>query len=214
VLHAIKQIPYDVVLMDCQMPELDGYEATRLIRSEEQRHRRGAARLYIIAMTANAMSGDREECLTAGMDDYISKPVRMDEIESAIARGLHALNEACKKGEVDILDQETLKSVRELRTEGEPDPLAELIELFLHDTPARVAKILDAFKAGDVLELERAAHSLKGSSSNIGGKCLAAACADVRNIARDGKLPEAALVARVLSEFERLKPALEEEKKK
>jgi two-component system sensor histidine kinase/response regulator len=214
VLQAIKQIPYDLILMDCQMPELDGYEAARLIRSEEHTHRRGGPRLYIIAMTANAMSGDREECLTAGMDDYISKPVRIDEIEAAIARGLHALNEACKKGEVDILDHETLRSVRDLRTEGEPDPLAELIDLFLHDTPARVAKILDAFKAGDALELERAAHSLKGSSSNIGAKCLAAACAEVMNLARDGHLPEASLVARVLSEFERLKPALEEEKKK
>jgi CheY-like chemotaxis protein/HPt (histidine-containing phosphotransfer) domain-containing protein len=214
VLQAIKQIPYELILMDCQMPELDGYETTRLIRSEEQRNRRGGSRLYIIAMTANAMTGDREECLSAGMDDYISKPVRTDEIDAAIARGLHALNEACKKGEVDILDHDTLRSVRELRTEGEPDPLVELIDLFLHDTPARVTKILDAFKAGDAQELERAAHSLKGSSSNIGAKCLAAACAEVMNVARDGKLPEAALVARVLSEFERLKPALEEEKKK
>ena len=94
------------------------------------------------------------------------------------------------------------------------EPLVELIDLFLHDSPTRVAKILDTFKAGDVPELEKAAHSLKGSSSNIGAKCLAAACAEVMNIAREGKLPEAALVARVLSEFERLKPALEDEKKK
>ena len=214
VLQAIKQIPYDLILMDCQMPELDGYETTRIIRSEEHKLRRGGARLYIIAMTANAMAGDREECLTSGMDDYISKPVRTDEIDAAITRGLHALNEACKKGEVDILDHETLSSVRELRTEGEPDPLAELIDLFLQDTPTRVTKILDAFKAGDVHELERAAHSLKGSSSNIGAKCLSTACAEVMGIAREGKLPEAGLVARVLSEFDRVKPALEEEKKK
>jgi two-component system, sensor histidine kinase and response regulator len=209
VLHAIKQIPYDIVLMDCQMPELDGYEATRLIRSEEHKHQK--QRLYIVAMTANALAGDREECLRSGMDDYISKPVRMEELVGAIERGLKALDDACH-ADADILDKSLLESVRDLRAPGEPDPLAELIDLFLSDTPPRIARILDAFKAGDPAELERAAHSLKGSSSNLGAKCLANACTEIVNIARDGKLPEASLIARVLSEFERLKPVLEEQK--
>ena len=210
VLQAIKQIPYDIVLMDCQMPELDGYEATRLIRSEEhkqQKHRR----LYIVAMTAHALAGDREECLRCGMDDYISKPVRMEELDDAIARGLKALENACHP-EAEILDKGVLDGVRDLRAPGEPDPLAELIDLFLLDTPPRIARILDSFKAGDPAELERAAHSLKGSSSNLGAKCLADACTEIVNVTREGKLPEASSIARVLSEFERLKPVLEEQK--
>jgi CheY-like chemotaxis protein len=210
VLQAIKHIPYDIILMDCQMPELDGYEATRLIRAEEAQ--RSGRRLYIIAMTANALSGDREECLTAGMDDYVSKPVRMQELEAAINRGLQQIQNAPSENDMSLLDQEILQSVRDLRTPGEPDPLAELIDLFLQDTPPRIGKILDAFKAGDLPALERAAHSLKGSSSNLGANHLAGACFEVMNSARSGKLPEASTVARILSEFERLKPALEKER--
>ena len=210
VLQAVKQIPYDIILMDCQMPELDGYEATRLIRSEEHKLRH-SRRHYIIAMTANALTGDREECLRAGMDDYISKPVRIEELDSAIARGLSTIESACNE-ESEVLDKAVLQGVRDLREPGKPDPLAELIDLFLSDAPPRISKILDAFKAGDILELERAAHSLKGSSSNLGAKCLAAACSEVMGVAREGKLPEAAAIGRILSEFDRLKPVLEQQK--
>ncbi|HVK58111.1 MAG TPA: response regulator, partial [Candidatus Kapabacteria bacterium] len=212
VLQAIKQIPYDLILMDCQMPELDGYETTRVIRGEEHRKHRSNRRLYIIAMTANALAGDREECLTAGMDDYISKPVRMEEIDAAISRGLQSVDDSRGKNPGEIIDMQTLQGVRDLRTPGEPDPLSELIDLFLHDTPPRLTKIMDAFKAGNPLELERATHALKGSASNLGAKCLSAACAEVMTIAREGRLPEAAAVAKILSEFDRLKPALEEQK--
>jgi CheY-like chemotaxis protein len=164
----------------------------------------------VIAMTANALAGDREECLTAGMDDYISKPVRVPELEAAIKRGLNCIQQS---RDVDhSLDMKILESVRELRSPGEADPLAELIDLFLQDTPARIANLLDAFKTGSAAELERAAHGLKGSASNLGARGLAAACTDVSSIARAGTLPDASAVARILSEFERLKPALEREK--
>ena len=205
-----REVP--LVVSDIQMPELDGYETTRIIRAEELRKNRQGHRLYIIAMTAHALAGDREECITAGMDDYISKPVRMEEIDAAIARGLKTLNDASRMDTAEILDLETLQGVRDLRTPGEPDPLAELIDLFILDTPPRLSKILDAFKAGDAAELERATHALKGSSSNLGAKCLAAACAEVMAIARAGRLPESSAIAKILAEFERLKPALEEQK--
>jgi len=86
VLDALKRIHYDIILMDCHMPEMDGYEATRSIRNS--RIKKGLLPIKIIAMTANAMQGDREKCIEAGMDDYISKPVKMEELEAAINRNL------------------------------------------------------------------------------------------------------------------------------
>jgi two-component system, sensor histidine kinase and response regulator len=86
-LEAAKSIPYDIIFMDCQMPEMDGYDAARAIRAQEQRSDQGAARefqVYIIAITANAMEGDREACLAAGMDDYLSKPIRLQELQAVL----------------------------------------------------------------------------------------------------------------------------------
>jgi two-component system sensor histidine kinase/response regulator len=212
VLDAVQRIPYHLILMDCQMPELDGYEATRLLRSDEKKS--GGKHFYIIAMTANALAGDREECLRAGMDDYISKPVRLNELDAAITRGLKKLETAASESEADPLDQEVLQSVRDLASAGEPSPLPELIDLFLADTPVRIGKMLDAFKASDPVELEHAAHSMKGSSNNLGAKSLANACSELMTTCRAGKLPDSSAIGKVLSEFERLKPALEREKTK
>jgi CheY-like chemotaxis protein len=89
VLAAIQQTPYDVILMDCQMPTMDGYEATRRIRQREQAAP-GEPRHYIIAVTAHALDGDRDSCLKAGMDDYLSKPVRLDDLGRALERSLLA----------------------------------------------------------------------------------------------------------------------------
>lgn len=111
-----------------------------------------------------------------------------------------------------FLDFEALDGLRELRTPGEPDPLAELIDLFLEDTPPRLAKLQESFQAGDAAEVERAAHSLKGSAGNLGAKSLSEVCLIIMTTAREGRLPEAGLVERAAFEFRRLKPALEAQK--
>jgi CheY-like chemotaxis protein len=214
VIKAIERIPYDIILMDCQMPELDGYEATRRIRTEEsENNSRTRPRQYIIAMTANALAGDREECLSVGMNDYITKPVRMDELDAALLRGIEFLNTAHHKGSPDApagdgLDENILRGLRDLRMEGEPDPIAELVELFLQDTPARLSRVEVAFQSGNFSELESAAHSLKGSAGNLGATRLASLCAELVQAARQRRTPEAALVQKLRSEFERVIPLL------
>jgi len=184
VLSAIERNSYQVLLLDCQMPELDGYETARLIRQREALvYGPGAGRtsLRIIAMTANAMQGDREKCLASGMDDYISKPVRMPALEAALARAgadLEAVPEPVPGASPDF-DLSALRDLRQLRVPGDPDPLVELAGLFLADTEPLVGQIRQAAHDEDIRVLKAAAHSLKGSASNLGARRLAALCAEL-----------------------------------
>ncbi|MEP7308908.1 MAG: response regulator [Acidobacteriota bacterium] len=152
VLHAINLRRYHIILMDCQMPELDGYEATREIRRQE----RPGHRHYIIAMTANVMSGDREKCLAAGMDDYVSKPLDRSELRAALERGAARLVEPFNLAVVDRLKQDD---------EGQ---LVMLIELFGATAPTDVADMRRALKQANPAGLSMAAHTLKGSCGNFG----------------------------------------------
>ncbi|MEW6156779.1 MAG: response regulator, partial [Verrucomicrobiota bacterium] len=222
VLEALERIEYALVLMDCQMPEMDGYEATRRLRERDKAG--GLERApYIIAMTANALLGDRDLCLRAGMNDYIAKPVRMEELAAALERGLNFLGQQAPlpmapakepSGEA-VLDPAILKSIRDLRIEGEADPLPELVDLFLQDAPRHLHNICTSVQAQDALALEHAVHALKGASSNLGARLLADRCARLLDLARQGNLVAAApLVPQVQLEFERARAALELEKAK
>ena len=163
-LDMLALAPYDVVFMDCQMPEVDGYEATAEIR---RRERNGAPRVPIIAMTANAMEGDRERCLAAGMDDYVSKPVKPAALESALRRclpaavGSRALDPAGLAEFVEVAGTDT--ALRD-----------ELIETFLSDADERVAAMRAAAAAGERETLRKTAHALKGSSASLGARGVAA----------------------------------------
>lgn len=212
VIRAMKRIPYDIILMDCQMPELDGYEATRRIRAEEKA-KRAPWQHYIVAMTANALAGDREECIAAGMNDYITKPVRIDELDSALMRGLETITvQKERSASPPTIDPTVLDSLRELRMEGEPDPLAELVDLFLSDTPARISRIEQAFATNNAHDLESAAHSLKGSASNLGAAALAKYCASIVHAVRRGERPDATILTKIQEEFKTVTPLLLEAK--
>jgi len=172
VLEAIARKSYDIILMDCQMPDLDGYQVTREIRQRERKGRHA----YIIAMTANAMVGDREKCLAAGMDDYVSKPLNRADLRAAMQRGA-AQPQA-------PLDEEPLQP---LGTEDEHE-VAKWIELFAATAPDSMAEMKRALQESSAGDLSLAAHSLKGSCSNFGASVLAELCAQIEQAADDGNL--------------------------
>jgi CheY-like chemotaxis protein/HPt (histidine-containing phosphotransfer) domain-containing protein len=163
---------FDLIFMDCQMPVMDGYEATRRIRQRERIEER--AHVAIVAMTANAMQGDRERCLAAGMDDYIAKPVKRDHLAQALARWLTQTEPASMKAQVvksDIdaeggsaFDEKMFQQLCELFE----DDVSEVIGAYLADTPAQFSVMSRSIAAGDHAALDRAAHSLKSSSRSMG----------------------------------------------
>jgi PAS domain S-box-containing protein len=201
VLQALERQPYDIVLMDVQMPEMDGLEATRQIREMS-----ASRQPYIIAMTAHAMKGDREECMAAGMDDYISKPVRMEELQAALVR-------SSEHGKEDsALDQQALDELRKLQMDGEPDIVQELGGMFLERAPARISAMKEALARGDAEALKREAHNLKSSSANLGALQLSSFCKDLEILGRSGELQGAQeLMEKAEAEFERVRTALESE---
>jgi two-component system, sensor histidine kinase and response regulator len=221
VVEAVQRIPYDVVLMDCQMPELDGYEATRRIRQlESNLADSGRPPLRIIAMTANALDGDREACLAAGMDDYISKPVHPASLDAALRRVPHRTPSPASSStpsypaEEPVLDPSIFAGLRALQEPDEPDAVAELAGLFLEDAPARLRAIRTAIAQSDPRRLREAAHGIKGSASNLGARRLAGVCLRIETAARQGDLAAAAeLLDRLDDEFGRVRFVLEQQTK-
>jgi len=169
---------YSAVFMDCQMPNLDGYAATGRIRAQEQ----DGERLPVIAMTAHAMKGDRERCLDAGMDDYLSKPLRPDALDDVLERWLGLARSpavAAVTGAspaVDaLIDEARMRTFRD----DYPDIVGQLLDLFLTSTPPLLDELRLAAEAEDRAELKRAAHKLKGSCQNIGATFMATLCKSI-----------------------------------
>ncbi|MCC6549325.1 MAG: response regulator [Ignavibacteriaceae bacterium] len=173
VLSALQMTDYDIIFMDVHMPELDGLEATRAIRSNGP----SAYQPLIIAMTANAMQGDREICLAAGMDDYISKPVRIDELQMLVLRwSEHMRKEAAPTKEKAVKTTENEPVVNEqdmpvlLDIESEEDQkfVSELFEIYLSETPRMLASLRVAYSNEDFKAIAFYCHKLRGSSASIG----------------------------------------------
>ncbi len=224
-LEALDHQRYDVVLLDVQMPELDGLETARRIRSRWPRPEGP----WLIAITANALRGDREKCLAAGMDDYLSKPLKRAELRAALERYHDGLAESSSSepltpmmaeptsaiptaqplvSETLILDRRVLESLREL-DEGEGDILRETIEVFLSTTPARIDGLDTALAAGDLETVERLAHTLKSSSGMVGGQRMTKVCKRLEHLTREGALTEApGLIARIGQHYADLRSEL------
>lgn len=232
VLQAVERQPYDVVLMDMQMPEMDGLEATHTIQTQWPAEQRP----WIIAMTASALQGDRERCLEAGMNDYVSKPVHPEELAEALRR-CHAhperggqkvftqtaipMNGEVGEGDSQIyrddqaLEARVLAELHQLLGEQAPQLIAELIDLYLETAISLLAEMRAAISAVDGHALYRAAHTLKPSSAHLGAMRLAALCEILESIGQSGQLTEAAAkMVELEAEFDRVKIALEAEKRK
>jgi signal transduction histidine kinase/CheY-like chemotaxis protein len=198
---------FDLVLMDVHMPGMSGLEATAAIRAREQTTGR---HLPIVALTASAIKGDREQCLEAGMDGYVTKPIRRKELFDAIAAAVgssapSSASVADERGAEDVFDEAAALD----RVEGDRDILRELVELFLADAPRLLARVREALDRHDRSVLTLAAHSLKGSTGVFGAHGAARAAAQVEQVGGAGTWDKAGEAVAILErEMARLSTAL------
>lgn len=211
VVAAVKRQPYDVVLMDIQMPEMDGLQAARCI----MRERGDAVKPHMIAMTAHAMPGDRETYLAAGMDGYIAKPIDPAELAAVLQRlGRSALDggdgAAAPGGGVDrTIDRQRLEHLRSMQDDNQPHLVRELIDMFVADAPDHLDSIAEAATAADADRLRMAAHRFLSITENIGASRMSRLCRLLELSAKARTLNDAnLLVKRLRGEFERAQATL------
>jgi signal transduction histidine kinase/DNA-binding response OmpR family regulator/HPt (histidine-containing phosphotransfer) domain-containing protein len=215
-LQCLQKGGYDLVLMDCQMPVMDGYQATQELRRHEQRARH--RRIPVVAMTAGALAGDRERCMAAGMDDYLAKPVRMDALSKSLSHWLPGRIISAPSASVSgssissivgpsspTLDRRALEELQAYVEGG----IKDLIDTYLERTPHRLGEIEDSIAGEDAQSLFVAAHTLKSSSALLGCLALSDLAARLEAFGRDGKLSSAsALLDPLRVEFGRVENAL------
>lgn len=221
-LAAMKRSRYDLVLMDVQMPEMDGLEAAKQIRAL------GSGVLNplvpIVALTAHALAGDREKCLRAGMNDYLSKPVKLQALKEVVERWLPAPQDRGGNGKGHLAEMPAAvagrteakgSSAEEPRVfdpstllgllEGDRETAKEIVASFLESVPGQVAALSRALESDDLPAVEKQAHQLKGAAANVGAEALRMLAAETEKMARDGRIAdEPGLVAALQKQLERL----------
>ncbi len=223
-LAALDREPYDMIFMDVMMPEMDGLEATRIIRQRQQDRAQFPnykSPICIVAMTASAMPGDRDKCLAAGMDDYMAKPVRPEEVRAIVERwavsaasrlptetqtGSQTAMNPNSNPEHKVAEEPPVDMARLMEfTEGDPENLRELVSLYLTQTREQVAQLGEAVQAGDAAEVRRVAHSCAGASATCGITKLVAPLRELEHRGQEGNLTGASdLQAQIAAEFERV----------
>ncbi len=242
-LEMVSTRPYDLILMDCQMPVMDGYETTAAIREREESGPLpgGTERIPIVAMTANALKGDREKCLAAGMDDYLSKPFRPRQLIECLdswlpsaltttpgeedrlvptgepagaAAGVQAAVDAAETDPepANPIDRESLDRLRALDTDPAGKLLDRIVQRYLDSSPELIATLRKELASGNAVGVREAAHSLKSASGFLGATKVMNLCQSLENLARQNSLDEAAeMLAALEPAFEHAKTALEGE---
>jgi PAS domain S-box-containing protein len=222
-VKALETIPYDLVLLDCQMPEMDGYEATRQIRSPESKvHNR---EVPIIAMTANTLQGDRDKCIEAGMNDYLSKPVEPQHLAEMLEKWLPDEKESASRthkllekedigvgGEADTTLPTFDKAGMMERLMNDQDLAKEVLAIFLEDIPQQIQALKDFLAANDKQGIVLQAHTIKGAAANVGGEALREAASRMEKKAKDGKISDVqTCMTNLEKEFEKYKEATDKE---
>ncbi len=218
-LETLSTDSFDLILMDCHMPEIDGYEATRVIRMREKAT--SGAHIPIIALTANAMAQDRQGCLDAGMDDHLSKPFSRGQLEEILGRWLPKAspdNNGSVPG-VDAesspqatLDRRVLEQLRELQDADQPNIVADLIQMYLTDSRKLIDQLEKAAAAKNTKDLAFASHTLKSSSANVGATRLSELCATLQAVAGDSKMDGVTeLLEKIVAEHIAVQSALQVE---
>lgn len=242
-LAALDHNDYDLILMDCQMPEMDGFKTTEVIRrrEREEQTRHGRSHITIVALTANAMANDREQCLAAGMDDYLSKPFTLNDLYATLRKWLSAppktiaaqtsplaqatrdaitaagRNAAQRSKEDltvsnDVLDQQALNNIRALQRGGTSSILEKIVKLYLSESPQGVAQLEAAVTQKDAGAISKVAHRLKSSSANLGATQLTDWLKEMELLGRNGQLEGIeVLMARIREEYPRVEAALRRE---
>ncbi len=219
-LEALAAAHYDAVLMDCEMPNVDGFEATARIRRREA-GAGGGARVPIVALTAHAVDGARERCLDADMDGYLSKPFRREELHRALGPWLtEAAPEAApepdaapkREGAGNPLDRTVLDTLRALQPADGSNLLSNLIGVYRSSSEELLESLSEALERGDAQAIRQTAHALKSSSLNVGAQALGSLCRQLEALGASGEVDGAKdLLARIAAERERALEALDAE---